>query len=100
MKGRPAAAGLYGFRGLRAAHDVEALRSATRRFRRPVAGRLGLASVRLAAEDDPGRGAVARFPEPGSLSQERLHRLVGRAVPGSLRRTSPLARTPVNNHAR
>ncbi|WP_329179345.1 MmyB family transcriptional regulator [Streptomyces sp. NBC_01477] len=86
--------------GLWAAHDVEAFRSATRRSQHPVVGRLDLTSVRLAVEDDPGRGVVARFPEPGSPSQERLHRRVGRAQPGSWRRTSPLARTPVNNHAR
>jgi transcriptional regulator with XRE-family HTH domain len=66
------------FRELWAAHDVQAFRSSTRRFHHPVVGRLDLSYVRLAVEDDPGRSVVVHFPEPGSATQERLRRLVGR----------------------
>ncbi|WP_327291333.1 MmyB family transcriptional regulator [Streptomyces sp. NBC_01198] len=71
------------FRELWAAHDVAAFRSSARRFHHPVVGELDLSYVRLAVEDDPGRSVVVHFPAPGSPTQERLHRLVGRSTPGS-----------------
>ncbi|CAG7629651.1 hypothetical protein SBRY_20586 [Actinacidiphila bryophytorum] len=66
------------FRELWAAHDVQVFRSSVRRFHHPVVGQLDLSYVRLAVEDDPGRSVVVHFPEPGSPTQERLRRLVGR----------------------
>jgi hypothetical protein len=63
------------FRKLWAAHDVESFRSSVRRFHHPVVGTLDLTYVRLAVDDDPGRSVVVHFPQPGSASEERLHRL-------------------------
>ena len=57
-------------------HDVIEFRSSVRRYRHPVVGDLEVTYVRMALEEAPWLSLICHFAEPGSESEERLHKLV------------------------
>jgi transcriptional regulator with XRE-family HTH domain len=57
-------------------HDVIEFRSSVRRYRHPVVGDVEVTYVRMALEEAPWLSLICHFAEPGSESEERLHRLV------------------------
>jgi transcriptional regulator with XRE-family HTH domain len=57
-------------------HDVVEFRSSVRRYEHPVVGAFEVSYVRMALEEAPRLSLICHFPQPGSVSEERLRRLV------------------------